>query len=221
MKNKHSPLFHPSEEVIGKEHAHKQQEYDHSRPHGKESKRSDAQTKVLGMADIAVAPGRHHFSAEQTRAVDLDSEKEEAHEAQAESVTAQVPTQKLQKRTRRKHRVRKHKSGQPRSGSRVVKPLQRGPIGGVEEVEGERTDHDDDFEHDETVKDGNRTREPPTRRTPWRRGQDTLGRWSGQHRSSSSTCDCIRNVPHIFSMPPAVSNHAPYNFVRTVISTGI
>src|SRR3989442_848226 len=65
------------------------------------------------------------------------------------------------------------------------------------------------------------SREPATRRAPWRRGQDALGRWSGQHRSSSSTCDCIRNVPHIFSMPPAVSNHAPYNFVRTVISTGI
>src|SRR5437667_1542067 len=220
MKNEHSPLFHPREEVIGKEHAHKQQEYDHPRPHGKESKRSDAQTKVLRMADIAIRSGRHHLSAEQTRAVDLHSKKEEAHEAQAESVTAQVPTQKLQERTCRKHRVRKHKSGQPRSGFRVVKPLQRRPIGSVE-VEGERTDHDDDFEHDETVKDGNRAREPPTRRTPWRRGQDTLGRWSGRHRSSASTCDCIRNVPHIYSMPPAVSNHAPYSFVRTGISTGL
>src|SRR5436309_10390961 len=198
MKNKHSPLLHPREEVIGKEHAHKQQEYDHPRPHGKESKRRDAQTKVLRMANIAVPPGRHHLSAEQTRAVDLDSEKEEAQEAQAESVTAQVPTQKLEKRTRRKHRVRKHKSGQPGSGSRVVKPLQRRPIGGVE-VEGEWTDHDDDFEHDEAVKDGDRAREPATRRTPRRRGQDTLGRWSGRHRSSSSTCDSIRNLPHIFS----------------------
>src|SRR5437667_2068570 len=220
MKNEHSPLFHPGEEVIGKEHAHKQQEYDHPRPHGKESKRRDIQTKVLRMADIAVGSGRHHFSPEQTRAVDLDSEKEEAHEAQAESVTAQIPTQKLQKRTGRKHCVRKHKSSQPGSGSRVSKPLQRRPIGGVE-VEGERTDHDDDFEHDETVKYGNRAREPPTHRTPWRRGQDTLGRWSVRHRSSSSTCDCIRNVPCIFSMPPAVPNHAPYSLVITVISTGI
>src|SRR5207248_10153368 len=54
-----------------------------------------------------------------------------------------------------------------------------------------------------------------------RRGQDTLGRWSGRHRSSSSTCDCIRNVPHIFSIAPAVPNPVPYSFVSPVISAGI
>src|SRR5215472_16638162 len=81
-KSQHPPLFYARKKVIRKEHAHKQQEYDCPRPHGKEPEGRDAQAEILWMADIPVRSRCHHPSTKQMRAVDLHGESEESYQTQ-------------------------------------------------------------------------------------------------------------------------------------------
>src|SRR5262249_42423381 len=148
------------------------------------------------MSDIAVRSRRYYPSPKQTRAVDLQSQKQEAQQAQAESISSQVPAQEFEEGTRREDGMRKQKSGQPGRSACVIKPSQRRPIGGVE-VEGKRTDHNNDFEHDQAVEDRNRTRKPAPHAWLCRGSLNNFRRRTGCHRySKSARSDYTRNALH-------------------------